>query len=82
MQGEDLSSTAMSPHARCLEGSNESCDGTVISLKRKNPKKQRLAAAQSMIIVYLCKHWSVLISFQQLCNGCKIAGVIGRRILS
>ena len=65
MLGEDLSSTAMSPHARCLDGSNKFCDGTVISPERKNPKKQRVAAAHSMIISVQIP---IDVIFQWLCN--------------
>ena len=48
--GEDLSSIVTSPHAKLEDGSNEFCVGTVISPERKNPKKQRVAADQSMIV--------------------------------
>ena len=53
--GEDLSSTAMSPHAKCEDGSNEFCVGTVI-LRNHDPctkfipKTQRGAAAQIVTI--------------------------------
>ena len=36
------------PHAKCSAVSNAAVEGIVISLARKKPKKQELAAAQSM----------------------------------
>ena len=48
--GDAGSSIATSPHARCFFWSKAERVGTVISPALKNPKKHRVAAAQSITI--------------------------------
>lgn len=74
--GSDRLFSETSPHARCLSLSKELKVGMQISPALKNPKKHVTAAAHS-IMVSGSEHFGD----QYLLSLCKIAGVMGRRIL-